>query len=448
MSEIRMDWQIGPAEPTARPIPPPEQRPTSLIPAERYFSPEFARREFEGVFMHSWHMVGRDQDFPDVGDYMEFKLGDQSALVVRVSDDLVKAYFNVCLHRGMQLRKGSGSATELRCGYHAWCWNLDGSLKEVMDPYEFHPTVIAAETLHLPEIRIETWGGFYFLNFDNDAPSLLEHLGPVVDALAPYKLENMVYKSHRRVVLPTNWKTVVDNFGEAYHIPTIHPQALPYADEVNEIVENLGDHTIMKVVQMRPSPRLVQQVDQLTQLKAMFDVLVDFGTIDAGEKDILQELRDSFPEDAGPDVIRKSLIEYRRGKATTLGVPDLTDDQLLDNWDVHIFPNIEVNLLFDQLFGYVVHPHPDDPDSCVFEVIGLTQLKPGQTVPESGLEVIDDYRTYPWNGVLSQDLSVFASMQQGLHSRGFPGLRFSCYRENGLRHTHETIDRWLDKYEQ
>ena len=81
-------------------------------------------------------------------------------------------------------------------------------------------------------------------------------------------------------------------------------------------------------------------------------------------------------------------------------------------------------------------------------MIGLTQLKPGQTVPESGLEVIDDYRTYPWNGVLSQDLSVFASMQQGLHSRGLPGLRFSCYRENGLRHTHETIDRWLDKYEQ
>jgi hypothetical protein len=130
-----------------------------------------------------------------------------------------------------------------------------------------------------------------------------------------------------------------------------------------------------------------------------------------------------------------------------LGVPDLTDEQLLDDWDVHIFPNIEVNILFDQLFGYVVHPNPNNADSCVFEVISLTQPTPGAPWPSCQLEEIDDYRTYPWNGVLSQDLSVFASMQQGLHSRGFPGLRFATYRERGLRHTHEMIDRWLEHYE-
>jgi phenylpropionate dioxygenase-like ring-hydroxylating dioxygenase large terminal subunit len=447
-SSTRMDWRIGPAEPSARPIPPPHERPTSLIAAERYTSDEFARREFEAVFMHSWHLVGRDQDFPDVGDYLEFEVGDQSVLVVRVEEDLVKGYYNVCLHRGMQLRKGCGSAAELRCGYHSWCWNLDGSIKEVMDPYEYHPSLIAPEALHLREVRVETWGGFYFVNLDADAPSLLDHLGPVVETLAPYKLENMVYKSHRKVPLPTNWKTVVDNFGETYHIPTIHPQALPYADDVNEIVDNLGDHTIMKVPVMQPSARLVEQVDQLTQLEAMLDVLVDFELIDAGEQEILETLRRAFPEDAGTDAVKKSLLEYRRAKAVTLGVPDLTDEQLLDDWDVHIFPNIEVNILFDQLFGYVVHPNPDHADSCVFEIISLTQPKPGQPLPDYELETIDDYRSYPWNGVLAQDLSVFASMQKGLHSRGFPGMRFASYRERGLRHTHEMIDRWLEKYEQ
>jgi phenylpropionate dioxygenase-like ring-hydroxylating dioxygenase large terminal subunit len=446
-SNVRMDWRTGPAEPTARPVPGPDQRPTRLIPAERYTSNDFARREFEGVFMHSWHLVGRDQDILDVGDYLEFEVGDQSILVVRVEDELVKAYYNVCLHRGMQLRKGSGTTSELRCGYHSWCWNLDGSLKEVLDPYEFHPSLITPDALHLREVRVETWGGFYFVNLDDEAPSLLDHLGPVVDTLAPYKLENMVYKSHRRVVLPTNWKTVVDNFGETYHIPTIHPQALPYADDVNEIVENLGDHTIMKVPVMQPSARLVEQVDELTQLEAMLDVLVDFELIDGAEKEILETLRGSFPADAEPDVIKKSLLEYRRDKAVKLGVPDLTDEQLLDDWDVHIFPNIEVNILFDQLFGYVVHPNPNDADSCVFEVIGLTQPTPGAPWPNSQLEKIDDYRTYPWNGVLSQDLSVFATMQQGLHSRGFPGMRFASYRERGLRHTHEMIDRWLEHYE-
>jgi phenylpropionate dioxygenase-like ring-hydroxylating dioxygenase large terminal subunit len=442
-----LDWRIGPAEPTTRPIPPPEERPTNLIPAAHYTSPEFARREFEGVFMHAWHLVCRDQDILDVGDYIEFQLGDQSVLVVRVEEDVVKGYHNACLHRGMQLRKGCGSTTELRCGYHSWCWNLDGSIKEIMDPYEYHPSLITPEALQLPEVRVETWGGFYFINFDDEAPSLLEHLGPVAEALAPYKLENMVYKSHRRVVLPANWKTVVDNFGETYHIPTIHPQSLPYADDVNEIVENLGDHTIMKVPVMKPSARLVEQVDQITQLESMLEVLVDFELIDAGEKEILEDLRASFPEDAEPDVIKKSLLEYRRDKAIKLDVPDLTDEQLLDDWDVHIFPNVEVNILFDQLFGYAVHPNGLDPDSCVFEIISLTQPKPGEPLPQCELEVVDDYRTYPWNGVLAQDLSVFANMQQGLHSRTFPGMRFATYRERGLRHTHEMILRWLEKYE-
>lgn len=447
-SSVRLDWKTGPAEPTARPIPPPEERPTALIPAERYTSDEFARREFEGVFMHSWHLVCRDQDILDEGDYIEFELGDQSVLVVRVDEDQVKAYHNVCLHRGMRLRKGCGTANELRCGYHSWCWNLDGSLKEVVDPYEYHPSLVTPEALQLPEVRVETWGGFYFVNLDDDAPSLLEHLGPVVEALAPYKLENMVYKSHRKVVLPCNWKTVVDNFGETYHIPTIHPQSLPYADDVNEIVDNLGDHTIMKVPVMKPSSRLVEQVDQLTQLESMLEVLIDFELIDAIERETLEKLRGAFPADPEPDVIKKSLLEYRRNKAMNLGVPDLTDEQLLDDWDVHIFPNIEVNILFDQLFGYVVHPNPNDADSCIFEVISLTQPTPGAPLPRYEREVIDDYRTYPWNGVLTQDLSVFESMQQGLHSKAFPGMRFATYRERGLRHTHEMIDSWLARYEQ
>ena len=446
-SDSRIDLRTGPAEPTTRPIPPPEERPTALIDPARYTSAEFAKREFAAVFMHSWNLTCRDQDIPDVGDYIEYELGDQSVLVVRVDDDTVKGYYNACLHRGMQLRKGSGTTTELRCGYHSWCWNLDGSIKEVVDPYEYHPSLVTPEALQLPEVRVETWGGFYFVNFDDDAPSLLQHLGPLVEALAPFKLENMVYKSHRKVVLPVNWKTVVDNFGETYHIPTVHPQSLPYADDVNEIVDNVGDHTIMRVPVMQQSRRLINPVDQMTQLESMLDVLIDFELIDEGEREILEDLQASMADDPEPDMIRKALVEYRREKAIKLGVPDLTDEQFLEDWDVNIFPNIEINILFDQLFGYAVHPHATDPESCVFEIISLTLPKPGEPLPRYEREVIDDWKTYPWNGVLLQDLSIFEGAQRGLHSRRFPGLRFATYRERGLRHTHAVIDRWLEEYE-
>src|SRR5262249_379727 len=155
--------------------------------------------------------VCRDQDIPDVGDYFELELGDQSVLVVRTDDELVKAYANACLHRGMQLRKGCGTMTEIRCPYHSWCWNLDGSIAEALDPSEYHPSLLPPDALRLPELRVETWAGFYFVNFDDDADTLYDHLGPVVEELAPYKIENMVYKSHRRAVMPANWKTVIDN---------------------------------------------------------------------------------------------------------------------------------------------------------------------------------------------------------------------------------------------
>jgi nitrite reductase/ring-hydroxylating ferredoxin subunit len=446
-SEIRLDWRTKAAEPTLRPIVPPAERPKDLIPAERYTSREFANREWNAVWRHSWHLVCRDQDIPDVGDYIEYEIGDQSVLLVRSDAETVKAHYNSCLHRGMQLRKGRGNSSELRCPYHSWCWHLDGSIADVVDPYEYHPDLLTPEALHLPPVRLETWAGFYFVNLDAGAVSLLEHLGALVDELAPFEIEKMVYQSHRRAVLPANWKTVIDNFGETYHIATIHPQSLPFADDVNEIVENVGEHTIMKVPTFQTSERLAEDIDDLTKLKQMLTVLTDLEMIDPAEIEMLQQVEETLSSSSEPDAVKKAVIGYRREKAITLGCPDLTDEQLIEDWDVHIFPNIEINFLFGQVFGYTVRPNGLDPDSCVFEVISLSLPTPGQPIPDCELEVYDDYRECPWPLTLVQDISVFARMQQGLHSETFPGLRFATYRERGLRHTHEVMDEWFAKYE-
>lgn len=445
-TSLRMDWHTRPAEPTARPIVPAEERPSSLIPVERYISPEFARFEFERVFMHAWHMVCRWQDLQDIGDYVEFELGDQSILVIRVSPDLVKAYYNTCLHRGMQLRKGCGNTTELRCGYHSWCWNLDGSLAEIRDPYEFHPSLINPDELRLPEARVESWGGWYFVNLDDDAEPLLNHLGTLAEELSSYSLEDAVYTSHVRTILPANWKTVIDNFGEVYHNATLHPQSLPYSDEVNEIVRHLGDHTIVEVPVMQTSPRLADQVDQLAQLEMMMSVLVEFELIDAREVEILKALQTDLPADETGDAVREAFVGYRREKASRLGLQGLSDSQLIGDWDVHIFPGMLFNFFFDQVVGYVVRPNGLDPDSCIFELISLTHLEPGQKAPWVELEEVDDWQAYPWAEVILQDLCLFERMQAGLHSKKFHGLRLSAYKEGGVRHTHGALERWLQKH--
>jgi phenylpropionate dioxygenase-like ring-hydroxylating dioxygenase large terminal subunit len=442
-TEVRGAWRARTTEPHRRSISPPEERSHVLVPSERYLSADFARREFEGVFMHAWNLVCREEELLDVGDYHEFTLGGQSVVLVKATDDGVKAFHNVCLHRGMQLCRGSGTMSEIRCGYHSWCWNLDGSLNEVIDPYEYPPDLISPEALHLRELRVETWGGFYFINFDKDAPSLLDHLGQLVPILAPYKLEQMRYQRHWRVQLPVNWKIVMDNFSETYHFPTLHPQTMPLANEVDETVWPVGDHTVMRVPVAQPSRRIPGQLSGATQIRYMLDVPE---LVDVAERAMLEEVLASSGPNLTPEAVVGSIIAHRRSQALALDITGLSDEQLVEDWDVHIFPNVELNVLFDQVFGYIVYPDQHDPRLCTLDIISLVQPQPDAEYSTIDTEMVEDYRAYPWIPVIGQDMNVFERVQIGIQSRAFPGMRFSSYRELGLLHTHETIDRWLNRF--
>ena len=137
------------------------------IVASRYFDPEFHRREVEQVWGRTWQMACREEQIPQVGDSIVYEIADWSLIVVRTASDEIRAFHNSCLHRGTQLRTRPGRVTGFRCPYHGFTWNLDGTLREIPCAWDF-PQVDQA-IFCLPQAQVGTWGGFVFVNVDDQA---------------------------------------------------------------------------------------------------------------------------------------------------------------------------------------------------------------------------------------------------------------------------------------
>ena len=162
---------------------PPEQSPLhdipfKIIPKDRYTDPGYMQREWTGMWTKTWTLAGRTSDVLEPGDYFTYNLGKESFLIVRDEHEQLRAYYNVCLHRGNRLRSesGCGHTSSFQCIYHHWEWHLDGSVKRIPD-IETFPTKLDCDALRLKEVKVGDWGGFVFINMDPECESLEDFLG-------------------------------------------------------------------------------------------------------------------------------------------------------------------------------------------------------------------------------------------------------------------------------
>src|SRR5690349_15905474 len=231
-----------------------------FVPKERYVSREFLELEMERLWPRVWQIACREEEVAAPGDFVEYTIGDQSVLVVRTDDGRISAHHNACLHRGTRLAQGCGTFPdgEIRCRYHAWRYGFDGNLLHVVDEHEFDSL---PPDLCLAPVKVDTWGGFVFVNFDRDAEPLLDFLHPIPKLLDAYHLEDMRFRAYQSTILPANWKVAVDAFNEAYHVQGTHPQILPWTDDVSITYEQFGIHAHYGRLpnarrELKPSPRL------------------------------------------------------------------------------------------------------------------------------------------------------------------------------------------------
>ena len=184
------------------------------------------------MWSRTWQWACREEHIPEPGDWIVYDIGDTSVLVVRGEDGEVRAHINCCMHRGTKIRPSgaAGHSRELRCRFHGWTWSLDGELKRV--PSAWDAPHVCAASHRLVTVRTALWGGFVFINLDDQAPPLEEYLGPLGEHCDSYKLENRYVELHIEKELFCNWKAALEAFLENYHTQETHPQLLPAnADE-------------------------------------------------------------------------------------------------------------------------------------------------------------------------------------------------------------------------
>ncbi len=194
------------------------------MPPQAYLSDEFYQLELEHIFRRDWVCIGRVEEVENPGDYFTFELAGEPLLIVRDDDLSIRSLSNVCRHRYMQIKLERGNARRLVCPYHGWCYKLNGELERPRNMQESE--VMVREDCRLPEIRLETWQGFIFVNLDPDAESLQPRLEPLNEKLAPYRLEQLRLSSMYDEIWEGNWKLVMENNLEAHHHKTLHPQTL------------------------------------------------------------------------------------------------------------------------------------------------------------------------------------------------------------------------------
>src|SRR4051812_14881934 len=181
------------------------------LPPHYYTSPEILELEKEKLFFKDWLIVGRVEEWPNPGDYRAMEIVGEPVVVCRNKTGELHAFANVCRHRGVAVAIGQGNAKEFLCPYHAWAYDLDGALVSPARPRGIK--LQGPESRRLPPIRLDTWGGFVFINFDENAPPLADYLD--VDdyrkAVAYVKPEETVLVDTYTYELDCNWKLVPEN---------------------------------------------------------------------------------------------------------------------------------------------------------------------------------------------------------------------------------------------
>lgn len=415
------------------------------ISPERYYSLDWMEKERTHLWAKVWNWAAREEDIPDAGDYVMFEIGRESFIITRDDSDRIRAYFNVCPHRGNRLvSDDSGSRPGgFTCPFHNWRFDLDGKIDHVTDRETFRPEALC-RNMDLTEVRCESWEGFVFINMDKNAKPLIDHLGPLAAHAVPYRLKDMRIMRRVRAVWESNWKIGVDGFNEAYHVHAIHPQILPVFNDYHAQVDLYPNGMSRMVTKFAyESPRMGADGLNPGLRATMKEVGIDPDTF-SGTK----------------ESVRPAVQAAKRERADRLGLDysGFLDNQLTDDWNYDIFPNIQMGIHPEGVSMLYFRPHATDPRKFIFDVIVMMHPQENPEIlppaymglPEgwdiSGKEPAEvqhiDWREGGLGEVFDQDSSLFAEVQRGIESLGFRGSILS-EQEQRIGHFHAELDRYL-----
>jgi len=423
------------------------------IDIERFVSRDWAEREMTQVWRRVWQFACLEDEIPEVGDHQVYEVGNESLLIVRAAPGEIRAFVNVCLHRGRKLRTEGGNAPEFRCPFHGFTWSLDGSLKTLPCAWDFPH--VDAEKFSLPEARVATWRGFVFINMDPYCEPFETYIGSF-DRYFIWPLERRYKSLHVAKILPCNWKIAQDAFIESFHVIATHPQLLGWTGDANSQYDATSDQphwNRMINPQGVPSPHIADDVTEDDVLEAFYYSRAFYATTQG--RDLA--LPDSgLPPIPPGSTARAVLADQMRKQLAALSDEDLshaTDSELLDATNHLLFPNFHPWGGVKSNVVYRFRPHGLDPDCCVVEIMFMSAPPKGQPRPKPAqvqwLEPETLFADLPQLGligpVFDQDCENLPYVQQGLKAMRKPGITLSNYQESRIRHFNRTLDLWMSR---
>jgi nitrite reductase/ring-hydroxylating ferredoxin subunit len=428
------------------------------VPKEGYLDRDFAKLEGERLWPRVWQVACREEELPKAGYFVTTDVGKESFLVVRSNDNQIRAFHNVCQHRGRRLVDVvAGRTHHFTCGFHAWRYNMDGSIRQIPDHQDWGTKLPACE-VGLKPLKVETWGGFVFVNMDLNAKPLIDFLGHAYEVLDPFEFQNMRYRSIRTARLPVNWKVAVEAFNEGYHVQGTHPQALQIMDDPSSSFAH-GPHAMF--FQPEVGSRGLGQPSARTNQKPTADYragIVNY--VEYFERDLKGLFCDRHPvasrrlltevePSAGYPEVMSKMVQFWRDAAIQGGAgwPKHLSPEIMAKAgiDWHIFPNLIILMTPESAICYRVRPDGENPESCFFDLWAIQRYAPGKEPPVTR-EYYDPWReNKDWGEVYSQDFANAESVQKGMKSRGFAASRTNPKQEVPVSNFHKHIYEYLDR---
>lgn len=440
--------EIGPtlreqllADPTPPPAPLLEESYEFLgdedIPYAVYTDEAYAQAEFDNMWSSVWQWACHVDHIPGTGDYYVYDVGDHSALIVRTSNGSIKAYYNACMHRGTQLKPAGscGFSTELRCPFHGWRWSLEGTFVELPGKWDFPH--VTDESHQLPEMSIDVWEGFVFINFDPDAEPLLDYLGALADHWADWGLADRYIETHVRKRLPCNWKAATEAFLEAYHVRETHSTG-ELGDEVTTQYDIFGDnvsrfiHTTALNSPLRDPQRTEQEL--LTRMASRRGT--DSAPLADGER-----ARDVYAKMMQTQMSEKYGHDYSH----------LSETMTLDSIEYFLFPSAFFFPGLQLPMVYRFRPDPTSIDHSYFDLLMMRPRPANGTAPEPPevieLGIDDSYSIAEGllglGRVYDQDTANMAAQTRGFRSSRKRGQTLGNYQEVRARHLQERVRHYV-----
>ncbi len=430
-------------------VPPPEilklQSPKDMgredISLDRYYSREWHEKEIQNVWQKTWQMACRVEDIPNVGDIEVYEIVHDSVLVVRSGPEEsdIKGYINSCLHRGTILCTERGNVNNIKCPVHGMSWNLKGKLSGVPTAWDFPQ--IDFKNFALPEVKVDIWAGFVFVNFDENCEPLEDYLECLPDHFKAFDMENRYKAVHGGKILPCNWKLAQEAFMEGMHIAATHPQSVEYTADTNTQYDVFDGRHVNRFIMPEgvaspalgdyPQQKIVDAMQRDMEFYASAEINLNEG--ESARERMADHARARFSSSTGRDFSSLSTCEA------------------VDLIQYFLFPNLGPWAGQATPLVYRFRPNGDNPEECLMEIMMLFSKNEDGTHPPSpkptivGLE--DSWHKVPGMGsaadVTDQDTENLKRIQRGIRAAKKPGATMSVYQESRIRHFHKTLEEYM-----